>query len=50
VQAFIDYNAARGLSKDLDVTFARLRAFRDGFLNGYGVCQTNYSDTSLKVG
>lgn len=49
VQAFIDYSAARGLSKDLDVTFARLRAFRDGFFNGYGVCQANYSDTSLTI-
>lgn len=49
VQAFIDYSAARGLAKDLDVTFLRLRAFRDGFLNGYGVCQANYAnaDTTL---
>ena len=47
VQAFIDYSAARGLSKDLDVTFVRLRAFRDGFFNGYGVCQTNYASGSL---
>jgi predicted metalloprotease len=49
VQAFIDYSAARGLSKDLDVTFGRLRAFRDGFFNGFGVCKTNYSDTSLTI-
>ena len=46
VQAFIDYSAARGI-KDLDVTFVRLRAFRDGFFNGYGVCQTNYASASL---
>jgi predicted metalloprotease len=49
VQAFIDYSAARGLSKDLDVTFARLRAFHNGFTNGYGYCQPNYSDTSVTV-
>jgi len=49
VQAFIDYSAARGLSKDLDVTFTRLRAFRDGFFNGYGVCQTNYANASSSL-
>jgi predicted metalloprotease len=49
VQAFIDYSAARGLSKSLDVTFARLRAFRDGFFNGYGVCEGKYSDSSVKL-
>ena len=49
VQAFIDYSAARGLSKNLDVTFGRLRAFRDGFFNGYGVCKAKYSDTSLTI-
>jgi predicted metalloprotease len=49
VQAFIDYSAARGLSKDLDVTFVRLRAFRDGFLNGYGVCQANYANASSNL-
>ncbi len=43
VQAFIDYTGARGVDSNLDVTFTRLRAFRDGFLNGYGVCQGNYS-------
>lgn len=49
VQAFIDYSAARGLSKNLDVTFGRLRAFRDGFFSGYGVCQAKYSNTSLTI-
>lgn len=46
VQAFIDYSAARGLSKDLDVTFTRLRAFRDGFFNGYQTC-SNYANPNL---
>lgn len=53
VSAFIDYSAARkvndGRQIPVDVTFARLRAFRDGFTNGYGTCQTNYSDTNLTV-
>jgi predicted metalloprotease len=44
VEAFIDSSAARGVRKDLDVTFARLRAFRDGFFFGYGVCRANYAN------
>jgi len=50
VQAFIDYSAARGLAKNLDVTFVRLRAFRDGFFNGYGVCKANYANASTSLG
>jgi predicted metalloprotease len=38
LQAFIDYAAARGVGKNLDVTFIRLKAFRDGFFNGYQSC------------
>lgn len=48
IQAFIDYSAALGI-KDLDVTFARLRAFRDGFLNGYSTC-SSYADASASLG
>ena len=40
IAAYADYSQARGISKDLDVTFARLRAFRDGFFNGYGTCSS----------
>jgi predicted metalloprotease len=51
LQAFIDYAAARGVGKDLDITFVRLEAFRNGFLNGYQACAQAYSsdtaDTSL---
>lgn len=49
IQAFIDYSAARGVSKDLDVTFARLRAFRDGFLNGYSTC-SGYASATASFG
>jgi predicted metalloprotease len=49
IQAFIDYSQNRGVSKDLDVTFARLRAFRDGFLNGYGTC-SSYRDSTQSLG
>jgi hypothetical protein len=38
IQAFIDYTSARGVASDLDVTFLRVRAFRDGFVNGYSKC------------
>jgi len=44
VQALIDYAASRGVSKNVDVTFLQLNAFRDGFFNGYQVCQANYSN------
>ena len=50
VQAFIDYTGARDVDSTLDVTFVRLRAFRDGFLNGYGVCQANYASTGETLG
>jgi hypothetical protein len=47
LQSFIDYAAARGVGKDLDVTFVRLKAFRDGFFGGYENCaQYKTSDTS----
>jgi len=38
IQAFIDYTSSRGVANDLDVTFLRVRAFRDGFVNGYAKC------------
>jgi hypothetical protein len=42
--AYIDYSAARGV-KDLDVTFVRLRAFREGFLEGYQACSKYETST-----
>ncbi len=50
VQALIDYTGARGVDTSLDVTFLLLRAFRDGFLNGYEACQANYANTSETLG
>jgi predicted metalloprotease len=38
IQAFIDYTRSRDVAADLDVTFLRVRAFRDGFSNGYAKC------------
>jgi hypothetical protein len=38
IQAFIDYTRSRQVAADLDVTFLRVRAFRDGFNNGYVKC------------
>jgi hypothetical protein len=29
------------------VAFARLRAFRDGFFNGFGGCEAKYADRGL---
>ncbi|MCJ7436456.1 MAG: hypothetical protein MUP97_01665, partial [Acidimicrobiia bacterium] len=49
VEAFIDSSAAQGVRKDLDVTFARLRAFRDGFFFGYGVCRANYANANSSL-
>jgi predicted metalloprotease len=43
IAAYADYSQARGV-QGLDVTFARLRAFRDGFFNGYETC-SSYADT-----
>ena len=37
IAAYADYSRARGQG-NIDLTFARLRAFRDGFFNGYGTC------------
>jgi len=49
ISAYADYSQARGLSKDLDVTFLRLRAFRDGFLNGYVTC-SSYASSAESLG
>ena len=49
IQAFIDYSATLGVSKDLDVTFDRLRAFRDGFFNGYSTC-SSYAEATASFG
>jgi predicted metalloprotease len=40
ISAYVDYSQARGINQDLDVTFIRLRAFRDGFFNGYQACSS----------
>ena len=44
IQAFIDDTSTRGV-RDLDVTFYRTFAFRDGFLNGYDAC-AHYEDAT----
>jgi predicted metalloprotease len=38
IQAFIDYNAARGVGRETDFSFIRIYTFRDGFLNSYDSC------------
>jgi predicted metalloprotease len=45
ISAYVDYTQARGVGKDLDVTFIRLRAFRNGFLNGYQTCSSYETST-----
>jgi predicted metalloprotease len=50
VQALIDYASSRGVGTDVDLTFLQLRAFRDGFFNGYAVCGQNYSDPNAVPG
>jgi hypothetical protein len=45
ISAYADYTQARGVGTDLDVTFVRLRAFRDGFLNGYQTCSSYETST-----
>jgi len=49
IQALIDYTSARGVSGDLDVTFLRVRAFRDGFFNGYETC-SSYQTAAESLG
>jgi predicted metalloprotease len=44
VQALADYASSRGVSSKIDVTFLQLHAFRDGFFNGYQVCQSSYAN------
>jgi predicted metalloprotease len=44
ISAYIDYSDARGV-EGLDVTFVRLRAFRDGFFNGYQTCSKYETST-----
>jgi predicted metalloprotease len=39
IQAFLVYDARRGVSQDADFLFRRLEAFRLGFFNGYASCQ-----------
>ena len=48
IQAFIDQASAEE-NDDPDATFNRVRAFRDGFLNGAQVCQLNYGDPDLAI-
>jgi predicted metalloprotease len=49
IQAFIDSAAALGVNKGVDLTFARMRAVRDGFFNGYSAC-AKYATTSQSSG
>lgn len=53
IQAFIDSASAIGVSKNVDLTFARMRAVRDGFFKGYAACAqfaTSASTTSQPSG
>ncbi len=38
IQAFIAYDAARGVSSKINFVFLRLEAFRQGFFDGYASC------------
>jgi hypothetical protein len=38
IQAFISYDAARGVSSKVNFVFLRLEAFRQGFFEGYASC------------
>jgi predicted metalloprotease len=49
IQALIDYTSARKVDANLDVTFLRVRAFRDGFFNGYAGCAA-YRDGTASFG
>jgi predicted metalloprotease len=49
VLAFIVSASTSGAGSGADVTFARLRAFRDGFFNGFGGCAVKYSDTAISI-
>ncbi|MEX2256619.1 MAG: hypothetical protein WEC34_14360, partial [Acidimicrobiia bacterium] len=49
ISALIDYTSARGVDASLDVTFLRVRAFRDGFFNGYEGC-ASYRDGTASFG
>lgn len=47
IQAFINYNKARGVEANLDVTFLRVSTFRDGFLQGFESCTKWQEESSL---
>ena len=38
IEAFIAYDAARGVSQKSDFVFRRMEAFRQGFFQGYTSC------------
>jgi hypothetical protein len=46
IQAFINYNKARGVEANLDVTFLRVSTFRDGFLQGFDSCSKWQDDST----
>jgi predicted metalloprotease len=47
IQAFLDYSGARGIDPSADVTFTRVEAFRTGFLDGYQVCRTTFTNATF---
>jgi len=49
VFALIDYTNARG-SAGLDLTFALVRTFREGFFNGAAFCESTYSEAGAEAG
>lgn len=43
IEAFLAYDALRGVPSTTDFLFRRLEAFRQGFFNGFSSCQTTFA-------
>lgn len=46
IEAFIRYDAARGVSAKSDFVFRRIEAFRQGFFQGYNTCASTFANSS----
>jgi predicted metalloprotease len=44
IEAFINYDAARGVSAKSDFVFRRIEAFRQGFFQGYNSCGSTFAN------
>jgi predicted metalloprotease len=49
IQAFITYDAARGVSARSDFVFRRMEAFRAGFFSGFASCGTTFGASSTST-